>query len=447
MRLLYTLAWLLVLPLMFVHLLRRARRQPEYRRHWAERLGFAPRLAGRPVLWVHAVSVGETRAAAPLLLALAERHPTHVVLLTHATPTGRATGAELFAERLGERFRQAYLPYDLPWAAHLFLARARPCLGVFMETEIWPNLYAACRAGGVPIYLANARLSSRSARGYARFRPLIAGALGRLSGIAAQTPADAERLTALGARAVRVTGNLKFDVTPPPDTEMKAAELRRLFGRRFVWLAASTRDGEEALILDAFARLTAPPPLPCPPLPGEGGERVDAALIPDLLLVIVPRHPQRFQEVAALLEARGLAGVKRSAGRPVPADGRVFLGDSMGEMAAYYSACDLAFVGGSLRPLGGQNLIEPCALGRPVLIGPHTWNFQDAAEQAVAAGAALRVRDAAELAAQVGRLYADPVARQAMGTAGVAFTAGHRGATERLLAMLEADVPGHGFRA
>ncbi|MGQ9862260.1 MAG: lipid IV(A) 3-deoxy-D-manno-octulosonic acid transferase, partial [Thiobacillaceae bacterium] len=386
MHLIYTLAWWLILPFAFLHLLWRARRQPDYLRHWGERLGAAPRIAGRPVIWVHAVSVGETRAAAPLIEALRARHPEHTLLLTHTTPTGRLTGAALF----GNHVVQAYLPYDLPWCVRRFLQRTAPRLGVILETEIWPNLLKACERRGVPVYLVNARLSERSARGYARFQALARASLARFRGIAAQTAADAERLQGLGAPYVRVAGNLKFDVPPPPDTPYKAAELRAAYGARFVFLAASTREDEEALLLDALAALD----------------------LPGLLLVIVPRHPQRFEAVARLVQSHGLALTRRSERRAVTPGCRVFLGDSMGEMAAYYAAADVAYVGGSLLPYGGQNLIEAAAAGVPVLIGPHTWNFAEAAEAAVAGGAALRVKDADGLKQALSALYADAELRR-----------------------------------
>ncbi len=412
---LYTLAWWLLLPLAFLHLIWRARRQPDYLRHWGERLGGAPRLDGRPVIWVHAVSVGETRAAAPLVEALIARHPDHTLLLTHTTPTGRQTGATLF----GARVVQAYLPYDLPWCVRRFLDRTRPRLGVILETEVWPNLLAACAGRQVPVYLVNARLSERSARGYARLRGLTRATLARFKGIAAQTEADAQRLRRLGAPAVRVAGNLKFDVPPPADTAERAAELRAAFGSRFVFLAASTREGEEALLLDALAHLDLPAPL----------------------LVLVPRHPQRFEAVARLIKARGLELTRRSERRAVATGAPVFLGDSMGELAAYYAAADVAFVGGSLLPYGGQNLIEAAAAGVPILIGPHTWNFAAAAEAAVACGAALRVDDAAALRAALLALHADPDRRRRMAAAGVAYAQVHRGATQRVMAMLERELP------
>ena len=414
MRVLYFLVWILALPIMFGHLLWRARKQPDYLGHWPERLGWGPRHTGRRRILIHAVSVGETRAAAPLVRAIRERHPELDILLTHTTPTGRATGRELF----GDSVRQAYLPYDFAPLAALFLGRTRPACCIVMETEVWPAFFLACRRRHIPAYLVNARLSQRSARGYQRFRALTAPALAALTGVAAQTAQDADRLAALGARAIQVTGNLKFDVTPPADWATRAAGLRGRFGNRFVFLAASTREGEEAALLDVLDRLARP----------------------DLLLVMVPRHPQRFNEVARLIEARGVPWGRRSSQEAAPAGMRVFLGDSMGEMAAYYGAADLAYIGGSLVPLGGQNLIEAAAAGCPALIGPHTWNFADAAEQAVALGCALRVADYDGLAKAAGALLENPERLQAMAQAGLLFAEANRGATERVLALIAAGL-------
>jgi 3-deoxy-D-manno-octulosonic-acid transferase len=418
MRLIYSLVWLLFLPLAFLHLLWRARRQPDYLRHWPERLGWHRRWRGGARLWIHAVSVGETRAAAPLIAAWQARHPDCAILLTHTTPTGRDTGRSLFAGQDRPGFEQAYLPYDFPPLIWLFLRRARPDMGVIMETELWPNLFVACKRNSIPLFLVNARLSARSARGYARFRRLATPALQSLSGLAAQTADDAARFAALGVDAPRITGNLKFDVAAPTDTDRRAARLREQFGRRFVWLAASTREGEEQLLLDIFERLD----------------------LPDLLLVLVPRHPQRFAEVADLIEARGKPWARRGdsmSPTPLPPDVKLFLGDSMGEMASYFAAADVAYIGGSLLPFGGQNLIEAAAAGCPALIGPHTWNFSEAAEQAVAAGAAWRVADGETLTSALAELRADPDRRAVMAASGRAFAERNRGATERTLAMLE----------
>ncbi len=436
MRILYSLAWLFLLPVAFLYLLWRARRQPEYLRHWDERLGAAPITpAGQPLIWIHAVSVGETRACEPLARALLARHPQCRLLLTHATPTGRATGADLF----GNLISQAYLPYDLPPLVERFLKRSRPDLGIIMETELWPNLFAACQARGLPLYLVNARLSERSARGYARFRRLLAPALASLRGIAAQSPADAARLGRLGAGRINITGNMKFDAPLPADTAAQAEALARLFDARFVWLAASTRQGEERLILKAWQRLDRP----------------------DLLLVIVPRHPQRFDEVAAMMRTLDPHMVRRSEARPLKPETRLFLGDSMGEMAAYYATCRIALIGGSLEPLGGQNPIEAAAAGCPILLGPHTWNFQDIAQELVQAGAALRVETGATLgvdgvspdqesvsregAAQVladavARLMQDPEALHARGQRAREYVEARRGSTERVLDMLRPEL-------
>jgi len=411
MRFIYTLLLYALLPGALWHLVWRARRQPDYLRHVPERFGcYRAPPPVQPVIWVHAVSVGETHAAAPLIRALRERHPDHCVVLTHITPTGREAGAMLFADQVVS----CYLPYDFPGAIERFLERFRPRVGVLMETEIWPNLVHACHARGLPLYLVNARLSEKSWAGYRRFERLARASLSRFTGIAAQSEADARRLRDLGARATVVAGNLKFDVAVPAAQRDLGLQWRAAWGARPVLLAASTRDGEEALLLDAMAR----------------------SATPDLLLVIVPRHPQRFDEVAALIERRGYRCRRRTAGFAGDPGVEVVLGDSMGEMVAYYAACDVAFIGGSLLPYGAQNLIEPCALGKPVLVGPSTYNFAEAVEGAVAAGAALKVADADQLVREAARLLLDRDARLRMGDAALAFCAAHQGATQRVLAML-----------
>jgi len=413
-RRLYTLGLWLAVPLVLARLAWRARLQPEYLQHLGERFGcYGPAAPGAadtgPLFWLHAVSVGETQAARPVIDALRARVPDARVLLTHMTPTGRASARELF----GDSVRSVYLPYDFPFAVGRFLDRYHPDLGIIMETELWPNLVARCAGAGVPLFLVNARLSERSAARYRRFPRLTAGALRGLTGILAQTEADAARLRELGAPAVEVTGNVKFDALPPAPQVALGTSWRAAWAGRSVWVAASTREGEEPLVLQALR----------------------AVHTPGALLVLVPRHPQRFDEVARLIEQAGVRYVRRSTPGALEALAdrsiTVLLGDSMGEMAAYYAACDLAFVGGSLLPLGGQNLIEPCAIGRAVLVGPHTFNFREAAEQAIASGAASRVQDAARLAAEVDRLFADPAARNAMGEAGERFASSHRGATQR----------------
>ncbi|WP_310451414.1 lipid IV(A) 3-deoxy-D-manno-octulosonic acid transferase [Sulfuritalea sp.] len=418
-RFIYTLAVLALLPWALLHLLWRARRQPEYLRHWGERFG---RFGGAevtataaPTLWLHAVSVGETRAAQPLVAALRERYPGHRILFTHMTPTGRATSEALF----GDDVERIYLPYDTLWAMRRFLRHYRPAFGLIMETELWPNLIAACREAGMPLCLVNARLSLRSAKRYAAFPALTREALRGLAAIGAQTADDAARLGALGARGVTVTGNIKFDIEAPSAQLELARELRARYGRRPVWLAASTREGEEALILDAWQRV------------GAGNTA---------LLVIVPRHPQRFDEVARLAMERGFALQRRSENASVATTTQILIGDSMGEMFAFYAAADIAFIGGSLLDFGSQNLIEAAACGTPILIGPSTRNFAEAAREAIACGAARTIAGADDLVRQVLGLLADDASRRAMGEEGRAFAERHRGATALTLELISRAV-------
>jgi 3-deoxy-D-manno-octulosonic-acid transferase len=412
---LYTLLWCLALPLVLARLWWRGRKEPGYRAHWAERLGwYGARGAGGHTLWLHAVSVGETRAAEPLVDALLLAYPDSRIILTHMTPTGRATGRALFA-RHGARLLQAYLPYDIPFMIRRFIAHFAPRICILMETEVWPNLIAAC-GERVPVALVNARLSERSLRRGQRFGALMTDAARALALVAAQTEADAARVRSLGARHVEVTGSIKFDVVVPEAAQAMGAWLRERIGARRVLLCASTREGEEALILDACAGLLAQPDSP--------------------LLVIVPRHPQRFDDVAALAAARGFSLQRRSALIDGAVGSQILLGDSMGEMFGYYAACDLAFIGGSLLPLGGQNLIEACALGKPVLTGPHTFNFELVTQQAIEAGGALCVADATELVARARELLVNDGERAAMGERGAAFADHHRGATARTVGLL-----------
>ena len=408
-RLIYSLILYLITPLIWLRLLWRSRKQPEYLQHLGERYGFYRQLAPEKLIWVHAVSVGETRAAQPLIEGLMTQWPEHRILLTGMTPTGRQAGLQVY----GERVLQAYLPYDYPAAVNRFFRHFSPAFGVLMETEIWPNLLAAAKNNDVPVMLANARLSARSARGYGKLSSLVHPAFAALSGVAAQTAGDAERIAALGAGCVEVCGNLKFDVTPAATNIALGQVWRAVIGQRPVWLAASTREGEEFLVLEAWRQID----------------------IQDALLVLVPRHPQRFDQVAALLEQQGIAFARRSAGMP-ESEIRVWLGDSMGEMAAYYRLADLAFIGGSLLPLGGQNLIEAAACACPVLVGPYTFNFLQATEDAIAAGAARRIDSPQALAGAVENLLGNEVERAAMSAAARRFSRAHQGATQRTLALI-----------
>lgn len=484
----YSLAWLLATPLALAYLGWRARRQPAYLNRIGERLGRHPsRDDDAPLIWVHAVSVGETRAAQPLVRALLERYPGHRLLLTHMTPTGMQTGRELFGslmtpadagrgqdaveasgpgDRRPARLAQALLPWDQPFAVRAFLRAWRPALGILLETELWPNLAAACRSEGVPLALVNARLSERSLRRGRRWRWLTRPALAGLAGVFAQTEADARRIRELGRDEVPALGNLKFDVAPAAELESMGHRWRLGLlaaqdgcAHRPAVLAASTRDGEEALILDAWQAwrskdaqrngrtggvlATRLDPDESRAGPDGGAARIEPRLemLWPPLLVIVPRHPQRFDEVAREIERRGLKLARRSAWgerKPPFADreAEVVLGDSMGEMFAYYALADVAIVGGSLLPFGGQNLIEACAMGVPVVLGPHTFNFEAAAGQAIAENAALRAPDAEAALREALGIVADPLRRQSLGEHALAFASRHRGATSRTLEAL-----------
>ncbi|WP_277188071.1 lipid IV(A) 3-deoxy-D-manno-octulosonic acid transferase [Caballeronia sp. BR00000012568055] len=434
LRLIYRAAWWIVAPLAVLRLLIRSRKERGYREHIAERFGRGPARSASdlaPLIWVHAVSVGETRAAQPLIEALLKAHPEARLLLTHMTPSGRATGIELF----GDRVMRSYLPYDSPAFVRRFLRAWRPSLGIVMETEVWPTLIDECKRADVPLVLTNARMSERSYKRATRFGRAVREVFGGFSRVLAQTLSDAERLSALGARNVAVLGNLKFDMSAPPELIERGHSWRAAIGDRPVWVAASTREGEEALVLRAFASLN----------------------VPDALLILVPRHPQRFDEVSALVTSMGMTSARRSVWAPKPVAAgsgadvpdalppyiQVLLGDSMGELGAYYAAADLAFIGGSLLPLGGQNLIEACAAGVPVLIGPHTFNFTQATKDAINAGAALRVEDPQDLARGLRELFNDKPRRLGMSAAAAAFAAAHRGATERTVSVLSALLEGN----
>jgi 3-deoxy-D-manno-octulosonic-acid transferase len=413
----YTLLLILATPLYFARLWWRGRREPPYRQAWAERLGGGAGAVEPGRLWLHAVSLGETRAAAALVEALRARRPGLRLLLTHGTATGREAGRALL--RPGDA--QAWLPYDTPGAVRRFLRRHRPLAGVVMETEVWPNLMHGARAAGVPMVLANARLSERSRAKGERLAALLHPAVAAFARVLAQTEDDARRLRASGATAVQVLGNLKFDVSPRPDQLDRGRQWHTAAGRPVV-LAASTREGEEEPLLQAWRAVPRPRPL----------------------LLLVPRHPQRFDEVAARVAVAGLSLARRSgwAGEPpaAAAAADVWLGDSIGEMPLYYAAADAALLGGSYAPLGGQNLIEAAACGCPLVMGPHTFNFAQAAELALAAGAAVRVAD---LEAGVRTAVALARADDRAATAGraLAFAAEHRGAADRMAREIVALLP------
>lgn len=424
MRSLYSATLYLLLPAVFLRLAWRGLRNRGYWQRWGERFGFfaAPEL--RDPLWLHAVSVGETQAAVPLIRELLARHPDRSLVITTTTPTGSQRVQALFDGQFigqpGGRVFHVYLPYDLPGAVRRFLRRTRPRLALIMETELWPNLFRQCAAGDIPLVVANARLSPRSARGYARLRGLVRGTLDDISLIAAQSEGDAARFRELGAAPARVAvmGNLKFDQRLPADLPERADVLRRQLGQsRPVWIAASTHEGEEEAALVAFDAVR--------------------RRHPDALLMLVPRHPERFDRAAALARRRGLDVVRRSEGRSCDAQTAVFVGDTLGELPLFYACADVAFVGGSLAPLGGHNMLEPAALGVPVLFGPSRFNFEDIARALLAAGAARQVADAADLGEAVAELLGDPARRAEMGEAGRQLVEANRGAVGRLLDLLE----------
>ena len=410
------LLWLLT-PVVLGRWWWRGRDEPLYRHALGERFGHYEDSPEPGALWIHAVSLGETRAAAALVDALRRARPGLKLLLTQGTATGRAAGAAL----LHEGDRQVWLPYDTAGATRRFLAFHRPAAGVLMETEVWPNLLHAAQRAGVPMLLANARLSEKSRRRGKRFGALMRPAAASLRLALAQTVDDARRLRASGVPLVEVSGNIKYDMTPDPRLVRRGRDWRRAVARPVV-LAASTRDGEEAALLRAWAALAAPRPV----------------------LLLVPRHPQRFDAVAAVVRDTGLSLWRRSgwddAPPPEAADGDVWLGDSMGEMPLYFGAADVALLGGSFEPLGGQNLIEAAACGCPLVMGPSTFNFAEAAELSLAAGASLRVGDIAEGVTRAVALAVDPQ-RDDWAARALAFAAAHRGAAERMAAEILAFLP------
>ncbi|RZI80088.1 MAG: 3-deoxy-D-manno-octulosonic acid transferase [Rubrivivax sp.] len=432
----YTLLLGLLTPAYLWRVWRRGRDEPLYRLDWPQRLGWYGRAhrdavdavqaqafaAAGPLVWVHAVSLGETLAARPLINALRQTWPGMRLLLTHGTATGREAGRAL----LLESDVQTWLPYDTPGAVHRFLQLHRPVLGVLMETEIWPNLQRGAEAFRLPMVLANARLSEKSLRQALRFAPLLRPAAQSLLMALAQTESDAQRLTQAGVTKVEVCGNVKFDLNPSPDLLARGRAWAVASARPIV-LAAVTREGEEAELLDIWRRLA--------------NTRVDAmAGSAKPRLMIVPRHPQRFDEVATLATQRGMTVSRRSTwGADGPdelaLDCEVWLGDSMGEMAAYYAAAQVALLGGSFAPLGGQNLIEAAACGCPLVMGPHTFNFADAAELSLAAGAAIRVSTLVEGVAEARTLLA-PDIRSAMSSRALHFAGNHRGAAQRMAQII-----------
>jgi len=414
LRRIYTLVLYLLTPLLLVRLALLGVRDHGYWERWRERLGFVAALpAAGPNLWLHAVSVGEAQAASALVHALRARIPPITIMVTTTTPTGAAMVRRLFRDEV----RHCYLPFDLPTALARFIERARPAALVIMETELWPNLLHCCRRARIPVLIANARLSERSFSRYRRWTGSVRGTLAAVTAVAAQSRADAERFMALGAAEsrVHVTGNIKFDVTVPGDLQDRALRLKQEIapGRR-VWMAASTHEGEEAAVLSAFAVL----------------RQRD----PGLLLVLTPRHPERFGKVFDLCRKRGFATARRTA--PTSQRPDVFLADTMGELPLFYALSEVAFVGGSLVAVGGHNPLEPAALGIPVVTGPHIFNFTEVYGFLTAAHAAWVVNDADELLSRLLILLADFDLRATAGRRAQAVVAENRGAVDRVMDIL-----------
>jgi 3-deoxy-D-manno-octulosonic-acid transferase len=415
LRPIYTLLICLLAPLVLAFTAWRGIRDPAYRDRLGERLGYTRLRFARPAIWVHAVSMGEVQAAAPLIRELRRRYPDRPLLVTTATPTGAARVKALFADTVSH----AYLPYDTPGSVRRFLDRVSPCVAIVMETEVWPNLYGACARRGIPIVMASARLSERSIRRLRWLGGLFQPVLAANVTIAAQTQADADRFVALGADRARVpvVGNLKFDVEIASDLLERGRAVREAqFARRFVWVAGSTHEGEEQIVVAAHELLR--------------------AKIPEALLLLVPRHPQRFATVRQWLESQSLAFTVRSSGAAVAATDSILLVDTLGELLMFYAAADVAFVGGSLVPIGGHNLLEPAALSQPVLAGPNNDNARDIAALLFSQQAALQVGNANELSVALIELAGDAQRRHEMGARGARIVSANRGALAKVLTLV-----------
>jgi 3-deoxy-D-manno-octulosonic-acid transferase len=423
---LYQFIWYLALPLALGRLLWKGRLQQGYLEHINERLGMSWPISGAtPRIWVHAVSVGETRAAAPLIEALIQGGEK--ILLTHMTPTGRETGCQLFAEHIASgQLVQSYLPYDIHWAVNSFYRYFSIKVGLIMETEVWPRLILSARQKSLPVILINARLSERSARRVSQFSNFAQLIYQSFTKILAQTNLDAKRYNSLGLSNVLVTGNLKFDFMPNSEQVEHALALKKKLTHQVqIVCAASTRDGEESLIIEAWQKLL------------KTKENPD-----DFFLMIVPRHPQRFDDVLTQLQSSFPKVLLRSKLRDqefveIINHGGVMLGDSMGEMSFYYALSDIVIMGGSLLPLGGQNFIEACALGRPIILGEHTFNFQQASADVVNSRAAIRITDVADLVMAMDLLLTNHQLKEEMSTNALDFANQHTGATKKIIAVIQ----------
>lgn len=411
----YNLLLIALFPLILIRVAYRAIKNPGYRDRIAERFGFFHGDQSARVVWLHAVSVGEVIAAAPLIRSIMEAYPDRQILVTTMTQTGYQQLRKLFSERV----EHVYLPYDFRCAVKRFLDRFHPDIAIMMETEIWPNLYDACGKRDIPVVLVNARLSARSAKAYRRFPALTRYVLSTIADIAAQHRADAARFIELGMDPdnVSVTGSIKFDLNLPGDLQMQAHHLRTSLGAdRLVWIAASTHAGEDEIILDVHQKLL--------------------KSIPQALLILVPRHPERFDSVAQLCHARSLKVARRQFAEVCEPMTQVYLGDTMGELLLMYASADIAFVGGSLVAVGGHNPLEPAALGLPILCGPHVFNFEQITQRLISEHACIQVRNEHQLANEIQRLFEDKSSRQSMGEKAARFVNANKGALEKINALI-----------
>jgi 3-deoxy-D-manno-octulosonic-acid transferase len=423
LKLLYTTLLTLSIPLLILRLIWRGFRAPAYWQRWPERFGSSQKLSNSPaIIWIHAVSFGEVEASRPVINALQSEYPNHQLLITTMTPTGSARVKSLFADSV----KHCYLPYDIPFAVKRFLKNTHPKFGIIMETEIWPNLLASCANQSIPLFLANARMSARSEKGYARFADLTKSTLQHLTLIAAQSNDDKQRLVNLGApkKSVHVIGNLKYEITLPTSLAEQALSMRTLWDiNRPVLIAASTHEGEEEMILNASRQVR--------------------SKYPNLLLILVPRHPERFDRVAAIAQKSGHKVLRRSQKKPCPAEIQVLLVDTMGELPLFYAASDVAFVGGSLVAHGGHNLLEPAILGRAILTGPHYFNFNEITKQFLTAKAALQVNNPAELATSTIMLLKSEQQRTDMGEQALKLMVNSQGASKRLINLIKYNLSHH----
>ena len=423
MKLLYSTLFYIALPFVIIRLIWRGFRAPAYWQRWSERFGNVPQLSDKhPVIWIHAVSVGEVEATRPMVKLLRTEYPQHQLLITTMTPTGSARVKLLF----GDTVAHSYLPYDVSFAVQRFLKRIHPQFGIIMETEIWPNILLKCQQLKIPLILANGRMSERSKKSYARFPRFTKTILQSLHFIAAQSEDDRQRFKQLGAdiKKVHAIGNLKYEIDLPTSLLEQATSMRAIWdSKRPIWVAASTHEGEDEIILDASRQVR--------------------AAFPNLLLIIVPRHPERFDRVAAISQRAGFKTLRRSERRPCPSDVQVLIVDTMGELPLFYAASDVAFVGGSLVPVGGHNILEPAALGKAILTGPHYFNFSEITKQFLDAKAAMQISNAQNLAAAVTQLLKNPQQRSQMGEASLKVIANSQGASTRLINLIKRHITHH----